>query len=70
VTELDSGAAKSVWTFNAPAGITLCERKGMTILRDPYTSARNGEVWFILSARFGFGITDPLAIYYLLHPTA
>jgi HK97 family phage major capsid protein len=70
VDELDAGAAKTVYAFNAPASLVICQRKGLTIQRDPYTLMLSGSVQFAVNSRFGIGVVNADAIQWMVHPTA
>ncbi|MGB8644033.1 MAG: phage major capsid protein [Anaerolineae bacterium] len=69
---MDSLAAshKPISVMNPSAGYALVDRKGLTVLRDPYSQAAKGlvNVWFY--ARFSGGVVNATAIQNLVTPSA
>lgn len=61
---------KPVTVFNAEAGYMIVERKGLTVFRDPYTLAANGEVNIIAYFRETGGVVNPLAVQYVTMASA
>jgi HK97 family phage major capsid protein len=64
-----AGANKTIFCSNLNACLVLCERKGLTVLRDPFTLSSTGIVQFSVSARFQFGVVNTEANTYMTHPT-
>jgi HK97 family phage major capsid protein len=64
-----AGANKTIFCSNLSACLVLCERRGLTIMRDPYTASSSGEIIFNVSARFQFGVVNTEANTYMTHPT-
>jgi len=64
-----AGANKTIFCSNLSACLVLCERRGLTILRDPYTLSTSGEVQFSIASRFQFGVVNTEANTYMTHPT-
>jgi len=54
--------------FGSPWYYCLLERKGLSLLRDPYTSASTGQINFWWSVRFGGAVLQELAWVGGLHP--
>jgi HK97 family phage major capsid protein len=61
---------KSVVVGNVNAGYVITERKGMTVVRDPYTLASKGEVNILAFFRNSGAVVNPVAFKHILHPTA
>ena len=65
-----AASKKPVFIGNIEAGYAIAERKLLTVLRDPYSSANKGlvQLWFYV--REGMGIVNATALYHLPTPTA
>ena len=57
---------KTMLVGNFAAGYVITERRGLTVLRDPYTLATAGEVNFISSYRQSGAVVDATAFYHLI----
>lgn len=70
--EMDALTAskKPILVGNFEAGYAVIERKVLTVLRDPYSSANKGLVQLWWYFREGGGVTDALAFYYMATPSA
>jgi len=70
--EVDALAAskKPILLGNFEAGYAIAERKMLTVLRDPFSSADKGlvQLWFYV--REGMGVVNADALYHLLTPSA
>jgi len=64
-----AGANKTIFCSNLEASLVLCERRGLTIIRDPFTLSSTGIVQFSVAARHGFGVVNTEANTYMTHPT-
>lgn len=69
---MDSIAAskKPVLVGNFEAGYVIFERKGLTVLRDPYSEAGKGIVNLWWHCRQTGGVKNAQALYHILTPTA
>lgn len=65
-----STTKKPVLLGNFEAGYAIIERKMLTVLRDPYSSASKGIVQLWWYMREGGGIVDTAALYHILTPSA
>lgn len=69
---MDSLAAskKPIFVGNLNAGYAIVERQGLTVLRDPYSEASQGNINIWFRARFSGGVTNADALYHLPTPSA
>jgi len=65
-----TASKKPVCVGNFNAGYAIIERKMLTVLRDPYSSANKGLVQMWWYARMGGGITNATAFQHILTPSA
>ncbi len=64
-----AASKKPVLIGNFAAGFAIVERKGLTVLRDPYSEASQGNVNLWFRARWSSGIVDAGAFRHILTPT-
>ena len=69
---MDSLAAskKPIFAGNLNAGYAIAERKGLTVLRDPYSEASVGNVNIWFHSRWSAGVVNSEALYHIATPSA
>lgn len=70
MTSTIAASSKPLLVANVNAAYSITERKGLTILRDPYTLANKGQINVLTFFRNSGAVVNPVAAQYILQPSA
>lgn len=65
-----AASKKPIFAGNLNAGYAIVDRKGLTVLRDPYSEASSGNVNLWFHTRWSAGVIDADALYHIATPSA
>lgn len=65
-----AASKKPIFAGNLNAGYAIVDRKGLTVLRDPYSEASLGNVNLWFHTRWSAGVIDADALYHIATPSA